>query len=125
MQVNNKLEEHIVYLERQRWINFQYSILKCLEISVTPDENDQKDLDDKALNIFRKLDVEIDFSNIEDFRWLPSKGPNRVIVKFSKRKDANRTCHCKKILKGMSLTSFGISSPVFINDRFFQYYKIF
>ena len=125
MQVNNKLKEHIVSLGRQRWINFQYSIRECLEISVTPDKTDQKDLDDTALNIFRKLDVEIDFSNIEDCRWLPSKGPKRVIVKFSKREDANRIFHCKKNLKGMSLNSFGISSPVFINDRFFQYYKIF
>ena len=74
--------------------------------------------------IFRKLDVEIDSSNIKNCHWLPSKGPKRAIIKFSKRKDANRIRHCKKNLKGMDLTSLGISSPVFINDSLCQYYKM-
>ena len=113
-QVNNKLKEHIVSLERQCWSNSQYSRRECLEISGIPDKTDQKNLDDTAFNIFRKLDVEIDSSNIEFCHWLPSKGPKRLIIKFSKRKDANRIHHCKKNLKGMDLTSFGISSPVFI-----------
>ena len=81
-------------------------------------------MENTALNIFRKLDVEIDSSNIEDCHWLPSKGPKRAIIKFSKRKDANRIRHCKKNLKGMDLTSLGISSPVFINDSLCQYYKM-
>ena len=99
-QVNNKLKEHIV----------------SLEITGIPDKTDQKDLENTALNLFRKLDVEIDSSNIEDCHWLPSKWPKRAIIKFSKRKEANRIRHCKKNLKGMDLTSLGISSPVFIND---------
>ena len=81
-------------------------------------------MEDTALNIFRKLDVKIDSSNIEDCHLLPSKGPKRAIIKFSKRKDANRIRHCKKNLKGMDLTSLDISSPVFINDNLCQYYKI-
>ena len=70
-----------------------------------------------ALNIFRKLDAEIDSSNIEDSHLLPSKEPECVIIKFSKRKDSNRIRYYKKNLKRMDLTSFAISSPVFINDR--------
>ena len=123
-QVNNKLKEHIVSLERQCWSNSQYSRRECLEITGIPDKTDQKDLENTALNIFRKLDVEIDSSNIEDCHWLPNKGPKRAIIKFSKRKDANRIRHCKKNLKGMDLTSLGISSPVFINDSLCQYYKM-
>ena len=123
-QVNSKLKEHIVSLESQCWSNSQYSRRECLEISGIPDKTDQKDLEDTALNIFRKLDVEIDSSNIEYCHWLPSKGPKRAIIKFSKRKDANRIRHCKKNLKGMDLTSLGISSPVFINDSLCQYYKM-
>ena len=69
------------------------------------------------MNIFRKLDVEIDSSNIEDCHWLPGKGPKRVIIKFKKYKR-------DKYLKGMDLTSLGISSPVFINDSLCQYYKM-
>ena len=123
-QVNNKLKEHIVSLERQSWSNSQYSRQECLEITGIPDKTDQKDLGNTALNIFRKLDVEIDSSNIEDCHWYPNKGPKRAIIKFSKWKDANRTRHCKKNFKGMDFTSLGISSPVFVNDSVCQYYKM-
>ena len=123
-QVNNKLKEHIVSLEPQCWSNSQYSRRERLEITILLDKTDQKDLENTALNIFRKLDVEIDSSNIEDCHWLPNKGPKRAIIKFSKRKDANRIRHCKKNLKEMDLTSLGISSPVFINDSLCQYYKM-
>ena len=122
--VNNKLKEHMVSLERQCWSNSQYSRRVCLVISDIPDKTDQKDLEDTVLNIFRKLDVEIHSSNIEVCHWLPSKGHKLIIIKFSKQKDANKIHYCKKNLKGMDLTSLGISSPVFINDRLCQYDKM-
>ena len=87
-------------MERQCWSNSRYSRRECLEISVIPDETDQKDLEDTALNVFRKLDVEFDSSNIEDCHWLPSKGPKHVIIKFSKRKDTNRIRHWQEKLEG-------------------------
>ena len=76
------------------------------------------------MNIFRKLDVEVGSSNIEDCHWLPSTGPKSVIIKFSKQKDANRIRHYKKNLKGMDLTSPSISSSAFISDSLCQYYKM-
>ena len=85
-QVNNKLKEHIVSLERQCWSNSQYSRRECLEITGIPDKTDQKDLENTAVNIFRKLDVEIESSNIEDCHWLPSKGPKHSIITFSKQR---------------------------------------
>ena len=75
-----------VSLECQCWSNSQYSRRECIEISNIPNKTEQKDLEDMGLNISRKVDVEIDPLNIEDCRWLPSKGPKRVIIKFSKRK---------------------------------------
>ena len=66
-------------IERQCWSNSQYSRREYLEISGIPDKIDHKDLEDTALNIFRKLDVEIDSSNIEDSHWLLSKGPKQVL----------------------------------------------
>ena len=50
---------------------------------------EKSELEERALKLFKKLDVEIDSINIEDCHWLPSKAPKRVINKFSKRKDAN------------------------------------
>ena len=112
-QVDNKLKEHIVSLEHQCRNNSQYPRRECLEITGIPDKTDQKDLENTALNIFRKLDVEID----------SSLNSLLLIIKFSKRKDANIIRHWKKNLKGMNLTSLSISSPVFINDSLCQYYN--
>ena len=95
-KVNNNLKEHIVSLESQCWSNSQYFRRECLEISDLPDKTDQKDLEDTALNIFRKLDVETDSSNIEDCEWLPSKGPKRALIKFSKRKDETEFAIARK-----------------------------
>ena len=50
--------------------------------------------------------------------------PKRVIVEFSKRKDANRIRKVKKNLKGMDVSSIGIRSPVYINDSLCKYYKM-
>ena len=43
-QVNNKLKEHIVFLEHQCWSNSQYSRRECLEITGILDKTDQKGL---------------------------------------------------------------------------------
>ena len=93
------MKEHIVSLEPQCWSNSQYSRRECLKINGIPDKTDQKDLEETALNILRKLEVEIDSSNIEDCHWLPSEESERAIIKFSKRKDANRIHHFKKKLE--------------------------
>ena len=51
-QVNNKMKNRIVSLERQCWSDSQCSRQEYLEISDIPDKTDQKDLKDTALNIF-------------------------------------------------------------------------
>ena len=78
-QVNNKLKEHIVSLERQCWSNSQYSRWECLEITGIPVKTNQKDLENTALDIFRKLDVEIDFSNIEELSLVTEQGAQTYI----------------------------------------------
>ena len=67
----------------------------------------------------------VDPSNIEDCHWIkPSKGAKKVIVKLSRRKDANKIRLLKKGLKGMNLSSLGINSAVYINDSLCTYYKM-
>ena len=78
-QVNNKLKEHIVSLERQCWSNSQYSRRECLEITGIPVKTNQKDLENTALDIFRKLDVEIDSSNIEELSLVTEQGAQTYI----------------------------------------------
>ena len=61
----------------------------------------------------------VDPSNVEDCHWIKySKGAKKVIVKLSRRKDANKIRLFKKALKGVNLSSLGINSTVYINDSF-------
>ena len=61
-QVSNRLKEDKLSLERQCWSKTLYSRQECLEISGIPDKTYQKNFEDTALNIFRKLGS----SNMED-----------------------------------------------------------
>ena len=114
-----------VSLERQTWSNSQYSRRECLEPSGIPETIENKDLEGIVLGIFKKLDVMVDPSNVEDCHWTKSsKGPKKVIVKLSRRKNASKICLLKKGLKGMNLSSLGINSTVYINASLCTYYKI-
>ena len=123
--VNTKLKEKVVSLERQTWSNSQYSRWECIVPSGIPETIENKDLEGIVLSIFKKLDAMVDPSNVEDCYWIKSsKGPKKVIVKLSRRKNASKICLLKKGLKGMNLSSLGINSTVYINDSLCTYYKI-
>ena len=98
--VNSKLHERVVALERQCWGNNQYSRRECLEITGVPDSVSNVDLEKTTIKIFDKLDVAIDPSNIEDCHWLKSNGPKKVIIKFARRKDANLIRNKQKQVEG-------------------------
>ena len=122
--VNSKLHERLVALERQCWGNSQYSRRECLEIIGISDSISNDDLEETAIKIFDKLDVAIDHSNIEDCHWLKNNGPKKVIIKFARRKDANLIRKNKNKLKGMNLCSIGVNNPVFTNDSLCSYSKM-
>ena len=76
--MNTKLTEKVVSLEQQTWNNSQYSRLDCLELSGIPETIENKDLEGTVLEIFEKLDVIVDLSNVEDCHWIKSnKGPKK------------------------------------------------
>ena len=64
--VNSKLHERVVALERQCWGDSQYSRRECLEITGVPDSISNYDLEETTLKIFDKLDVTTVPSNTED-----------------------------------------------------------
>ena len=117
-QVNNKLKENMVSLQPQSWSSSQYSRRENLELSDTPDETDQKDLKDTALNIFRKLGVENDSSKYWGLSLVTEQGTQTCNHQIFKTK------RCKQNSSLQDLTSLGISFPVFISDSLCQYYKI-
>ena len=94
------------------------------EISDAPESVTDNDLEGKVLNLLEKIDVEVHPDNIEACHWIKSNaGPKNVIIKMSRRKDADKIRKAKKNLEGLNLSSIGINSAVFINDSFRRYYK--
>ena len=64
--LNSKLHERVVALERQCRGNNQCSRRKCLEITDVLDSVSNDDLEETTIKVFDKLDLAIDHSNIED-----------------------------------------------------------
>ena len=123
-QVNTKLCDKMKFLERQCWANEQYSRRECLEISGVPESVAVNDLEGKVLKLLEKIDVEVHPDHIEACHWIKSNaGPKKVIIKMSRRKDADKIRRAKKKLKGLNLSSIGINSAVYINDSLCRYYK--
>ena len=90
----------------------------------TPDENTENgNLEDLTLKVLNEIGVNVDSRNVEDCHWIKTQGPKKVIIKFSRRKDANKVRTDKKKLKGKNLTSLGINKPIYINDSLCTYYK--
>ena len=120
--VNSKLRERVVFLQRQCWSNSQYSRPECLEISGFLESLKNEDLEGTVLKVFEELNVAVDPSNVEDCHWVASRTSKKVIIKVSRRKDANKIRRVKKNLKNLNLSSLGITNHVFINDS--SYYKM-
>ena len=72
--VNYKLSERLITMERRCYANEQYSRRECLEISGIPASVADKDLESKVLEILEKIDVPIDPILVENCHRLPSKG---------------------------------------------------
>ena len=119
--IRNEISDLKKYFEQLRP---DLSITKLMSTELK-EKVENKDLERTVLDIFEKLDVMVDPSNVEDYHWIKSsKGPKKVIVKLSRRKDANKIHLLKKGLKGMNLSSLGINTTVYINDSLCTYHKM-
>ena len=121
--VNSKHCDRVTSLEHQCWANNQYTRRECLEITGLPENTENGNLEDLTLNVLNEIGVNVDSRNVEDCRWIKTQGPKKVIIKFSRRKDANKVRTEKKKLKGENLTSLGINKSIYINDSLFTYCK--
>ena len=97
-RVNIELTERIVTLERQCWANAQHSRKECLEVVSIPRQVDEKDLEAKMMSIFQKVDCTIAPEFIDGCHRL-GKNNDRVIVKFTRKKDCKQVLQVKKDLK--------------------------
>ena len=111
-------------LERQCRANEQYSRRESLEISGVPESVAVNDLEGKVLKLLGKIDVEVHPDHIEACHWKKyNAGLKKVIIKISRRKDADKIRRAKKKLKGLNFSSIGINLAVYINDSLCRYYK--
>ena len=117
--VNVKLVELLVVTERKCWANEQYLRRECLEISGIPESISGNAIEDKIQGVLRGINVEVDTKNIESCHHLEGKGSKgKVILKLSKRKDAEKIKLNKKKLNNIDHKKIGLSSgtKVFITS---------
>ena len=122
-----KLVERLVVTERKCWANEQYSRRECLEISSIPESVSDNALEDKIQGVLRGIGVKVDTENIESCNRLKGKGSKgRVILKLSKRKDAEKIKLKKKKLENIDHKKIRLSSgtKAFINESLCGYYKL-
>ena len=112
------MKNHTVVLEHKCWSNEQYSKREYLEISGISSDTAAGELEETVLNIFEKLDVDVDLKNVEDFHWFKNRNcSKKVIIKLSKNTSIQES------LNSLNLESMGISSPIFIRNTLYTYYK--
>ena len=98
--VNSKLIERLLTMERRCYANEQYSRGEYVEISGILASVAEKDLESKVLEILEEIDVPIDPTLVEDCHHLPSKGSSKkVIVKLNYRKDIHKNLSNKNKFK--------------------------
>ena len=104
--VTEAMKNHIIVLERKCWSNEHYSRRECLEISGMPSDTEAGKLEETLLKVFEKLDVDVDPKNVEDCHWLKTRNSSKkVIIKLSKRKDADKI---RQVKKKIEIVEFGV-----------------
>ena len=124
--VNDKLTDKLVVLERKCHASEQYSRRECLKISGISAEVGDKDMEKKVLEGLDVIDAPVNKDLVEDCHGIPSKGsPKKVILKLSRRKDSRRVLLNKEKLKQLKPESLNLPTGVktYINGILCPYYK--
>ena len=124
-QANSLLSKRLVDMERQGWGNAQYSRRECLEVVSIPDSVQNNELEDKVPTIFKKTGSEVSPRDIESCHRL-IKDNDRVIVKFSRRRNCKQIIPMKKDLKHLNMQKVGLpgNRSIFVDTRLCSYYRM-
>ena len=123
--VNSEFCKRIVTMGCQCWANAQYSRRECLEVAGIPQQVDDKNLVKKVLSIFQKIGCTIDLTFIDDCHRL-GKNNDKVIVKFTRRKDCKQILRVKKDLRDLNMYDLDLpwGTKLHINQSLCPYYRI-
>ena len=118
--INNLLSRGVVDLERQYWANAQCSRRECLEVAGILHSVDDNSLEEKVIQVFEeKLVVTLK-------RVIIVKKNDRIIVKFSWRKDCQRVLSVKKNLEKLKAEDIGLTgaNKISVNYSLCPYYRV-
>ena len=119
--VNEKLVNQLIETERQCWANAQYSRRESLEVVGIPAYISNDSLEANISKVFDKIGVHVEGKDIQACHRL--KDNDRVMLKFSNRKDSLQVLRVKKDLKTLDPTEldFPEGSRIFINESLCVY----
>ena len=102
--------------------NAQYSRRECSEVVGIPTSIPNDSLETNISRVFDKLGVNVEGNDIQACHCL--KDNDKVIIKFSNRKDSLQVLRVKKDLKSLDPTEldFPEGKRIFINENLCTYY---
>lgn len=68
-------------MERESCANNRYSRRECLEIPGILENIENKYLENLTLQIFDKIDINLDTADVEGCHWVKPQGSKKVIIK--------------------------------------------
>ena len=101
------------------------SLMYSRGVAGIPRQVDYKNLETKALSIFQKIGCTIDPIFIDDCHLL-GKNNDRVIVKFTRRKDCKQILKVKKDLRNLDMKDLDLptGTKIYMNQSLCPYYRI-
>ena len=125
-KVNDALVKQLSSVERQCRKNAQYSRRECVEVVGISSLVEHDQLEPTVCRILHHIGVNISEDKIEACHRL-GKNSDRIIVKFSSRKDCQHTMRVKEDLKDLDATDLDLpaGTKLYINESLCPYYRGF
>lgn len=114
--VTDTLSKQLKFFETELHKQQQYSRRECLEIVGFPETIPDNKLEERSIKLFHDIGVNIESREIQACHRLFKK--DRVIVKFTQRKDVSSILFNKKKIKDMH----GMDK-IYINESLCPYYR--
>ena len=128
--VNAKLEERIISLEKSQAKSEQYSRRNYIELSGIPNDIPENNLEKVLIDICHDSDVEVEPKDIEGFHRLPvsrfSKDSNKsVILKFVDTKHPEAMLRNKKSISNKDFSHLNVHGKVFVSVSLCPHYRLY
>ena len=102
----------------------QYSQKNNIEITGTPDNIEDKNLEHSVVEIFKAVDIQISHNNVEDCHRIgKSKGNSKMtIVRLVNRKYCKQILYNRRKFKNFDGSGIGMSTTkIFVNENLTNY----